>query len=94
LDFIDPWDLVVLADSSLPCRFGEVVESVRVLFRRRRSIILSTPWLGLEDLGSLVAAYLTVDPVISREAHRYIDKCIKVSRTGRRTRLAQIDNLS
>lgn len=95
LAFLDPWDLVKLDDSKLECHFGEVVASVRILFRLRRGIILSTHWLELGDLASVVAAYLTIDPIISRETHRYIDTLIKTSRTSQREkrRIAIIRNL-
>lgn len=94
LVYLEAWDLVRLADTNLNCQFGEFALKVRTIFRRRRVIILSTHWLELGDLGSLVAAYLSVDPIISRKAHNYIDNLIKSSRTtDRRNRLATITNL-
>lgn len=92
LSYLEPWDLIRLDDSNLKCQFGQVVSTVRKLFRQRRAIILSNPWLELSDLGSIVAAYLTVDPIISREALRYVDSLIKSSRTSR-NRVVTITNL-
>jgi len=83
LDYLNPWDLVVLADSNLQCKFGEVASSARLIFRRRRVILSSIPWLHLSDLGTLVAAYISEDSIIARQIHRHIDQLMKSRYTNK-----------
>ena len=89
LDFIEADDLVCLADADLNCSLGREAGAIRALLVVRRAVIRSCAWLDFDDLGRLTAAWLDVDPVISRQVQFHVRERLsgtEESRVGRRRR--------
>ena len=87
LDLLEVDDVLCLADAGLTdSSIGRLAVELRVLIRRRRAIISAARFLDFRDLGSVIAAFVEDDVVISQQ--------VNIHTTERRLRPPRIFNSS